>query len=92
MTLFPRLFIGFFALMAVSTSHAAELLVNTFLEGRPFSGVEVELDGRLVGETGSNGEVTVSLSAGRHALDLLKNGIPMADYSFSVAEGESAVR
>jgi TonB-dependent receptor len=90
MTLFPRLFIGFFALMAVSTSHAAELLVNTFLEGRPFSGVEIELDGRPVGETGSNGEVTVALSAGRHALDLLKNGIPMADYSFSVAEGESA--
>jgi TonB-dependent receptor len=73
-----------------AAAHASELLVNTFLESRPFRGVEVELDGRLAGVTGQMGEVVVSLRAGDHKLQLLKNGVPLADYAFSVEPGQSA--
>lgn len=82
--------LGLFALLVAQSSMAAELLVNTFLESRPFSGVEIEVDGRLAGETGSLGDVTVPLSPGNRTLGLLKNGVPLAEYQFSVREGESA--
>jgi outer membrane receptor protein involved in Fe transport len=85
-----RVLWAFIGVMAAQASFAAELLVNTFLESRPFSGVEVELDGRLVGETGSLGDVTVPLTPGNRTLGLLKNGVSLAEYSFAVAAGESA--
>ncbi len=70
--------------------YAAELLVNTFLQNRPFKGVEVELNGSLVGETGALGEASAPITAGKHKVQFLKNGIPLANYAFSVGAGESA--
>lgn len=87
---FPSVLIGLLALVVMPSGHAAELLINTFLEGRPFKGVEVALDGEPVGETGAQGDVSATLTAGEHTLEFLKNSIPLADYTFSVAEGESA--
>ncbi len=78
------------ALSFAGVSQAAELLVNAFLQNRPFKGVEIELNGSLVGETGALGEASAPITAGKHKVQFLKNGIPLADYSFSVAKGESA--
>ena len=78
------------ALLLSPAAFAADLLVNTFLQSRPFKGVELELNGKLVGETGALGEAKATLDAGRHELRLLKNGIPLADYAFDLAAGENA--
>lgn len=90
MKLSPKVLIGLLLLAMTTVGHAAELLINTFLDSRPFAGVEVALDGQPIGRTGSRGDVTADLKAGDRKLDFLKNGIPLAEYRFSVAEGESA--
>lgn len=77
-------------LMLPTAGMAADLLINTFLQSRPFKGVEMELNGKLVGETGAMGDAKASVDAGRHELRLLKNGIPLGDYNFELPEGRNA--
>lgn len=69
---------------------AAELNLNSFLGSNPLKGLDVELDGNIVGVTGDQGELSAPLKGGTHVLRLLKKSAQLANYSFAVAEGESA--
>lgn len=69
---------------------AQELLVHTFLESRPFQGLDMELDERRIGRTGAQGQVSTDLSAGAHTLRALRNAAELAVYDFIVEAGESA--
>lgn len=69
---------------------AGELLVSTFLDTRPFKGLELELDGRIVGLTGELGEVSAELGDGLHTLRILKGEAALAEYDFTVQDGDSA--
>lgn len=78
-----------FLLFAMSAS-ASELLVTTFLDGRAFKGVEIEVDGKTIGQTGSQGEVTAPIAAGDHVVRAVKNAAPLAEHRFATVAGESA--
>ena len=69
---------------------AQELLVHTFLESRPFQGLDMELDERRIGRTGAQGQVSTDLTAGAHTLRALRNAAELAVYDFIVEAGESA--
>ncbi len=77
-------------LLTAHNALAAELQLYTFLGANPLKGVEVELDGSNVGTTGSQGNLVHELTAGDHRLLLQKRGATLAEYSFSVTEGQNA--
>ncbi len=77
-------------LLCAGALQAAELLVSTFYESRPFKGLEIELDGRLVGTTNEQGEVLTPIVSGEHVLRVLENGAALADYRFSLAADRAA--
>lgn len=85
-----RLLVSFALVFFASSAWAAELYLTTFLQTSPLKGLDVELDGRPVGVTGERGDVTAELAAGSHVVRLLKNAVPLTQYSFSVSEDESA--
>jgi TonB-dependent receptor len=90
MTRFLKVVLLLVPTLFTAAVNAQDLLVNAFLESRPFSGVELEVNGRLAGVTGQMGEVTVDLSPGKKKILFLKNGIPLSDaYEFTVGEGEN---
>lgn len=78
------------AMLLTSTAWASELLVYTFFEQRPFSGLVVELDGERLGKTDAQGAVRSEISAGVHRLRCLKDGAELASEEFILAAGESA--
>ncbi|MFP5307022.1 MAG: TonB-dependent receptor domain-containing protein [Gammaproteobacteria bacterium] len=85
-----RLLVLFALVFFASSVWAAELYLTTFLQASPLKGLDVELDGRPVAATGERGDVTAELDAGSHVVRLLKNAVPLTEYSFSVGEDESA--
>ncbi|MGQ0528904.1 MAG: TonB-dependent receptor domain-containing protein [Panacagrimonas sp.] len=72
------------------TAYAAEMNLNSFLGASPLKDLDVELDGKVVGVTGAQGELSTDLTGGAHTVRLMKNAVPLAEFSFEVAEGESA--
>jgi TonB-dependent receptor len=78
------------ALLSANGAWAADLLVSTFLQSRPFKGLEIELDGRNIGQTGDLGETMAPLEAGHHTLRVLKDDAQLAEYAFDVEDGQSA--
>jgi hypothetical protein len=76
--------------LAAPAALAAELYLSVFVGANPLEGLEVELNGRFVGLTGSRGDVLSDLDGGRHTVDLLKDGASLATYAFEVADGENA--
>ncbi|MES0874362.1 TonB-dependent receptor [Sinimarinibacterium thermocellulolyticum] len=89
---FPRLraALALVALLLCPAAWAAELYLSVFLQSSPLKGVDVELNDRFVGVTGSRGDVRTELYAGRHVIRLVKNGASLAEYAFAVEEGENA--
>lgn len=77
-------------LCLVPAAYAAEMNLNSFLGASPLKDLDVELDGKVVGVTGAQGELSTKLSGGAHTVRLMKNEVPLAEFSFEVAEGESA--
>ncbi len=71
-------------------ANAQELLVHTFLESRPFEGLDIVLDGKRLGQTGPNGDVRGPLSGGQHVLHAKRSTAQLAEYTFIVEDGESA--
>ncbi len=69
---------------------SGELLVYTFFQERPFSGLVIEVDGERLGKTDQQGAVRSELTAGQHRLRCLKDGAELARQDFIVAAGESA--
>lgn len=69
---------------------SAEMQLSTFLGSSPLQGLDVELDGVTLGVTDAQGGARAELSAGAHSLRLLKNGVPLTEFAFEVAEGENA--
>jgi TonB-dependent receptor len=76
--------------LAAPAALAAELYLSVFIGTNPLEGLEVELDGRFVGLTGSRGDVLSDLDGGKHTVNLLKDGASLATYAFEVADGENA--
>ena len=71
-------------------ANAQELLVHTFLESRPFEGLDIVLDGQRIGQTGPEGSVSAALVGGQHVLRAKRNTAELAEYKFIVEDGESA--
>ena len=69
---------------------SAELYLNTFLGSNPLKDLEVELDGRLLGTTDANGAVSGELKEGAHVLRVLEKRVPLTEYRFELAPGQSA--
>ncbi|MGB1556195.1 MAG: TonB-dependent receptor domain-containing protein [Oceanococcaceae bacterium] len=78
------------AMLMSAPAQAAELLVYTFLDARPFSGLTVELDGQRLGKTDDEGRVRTDLTAGAHVLRTLKDGAELSSSELITAAGESA--
>jgi TonB-dependent receptor len=75
---------------AAPAARAAELYLSVFIGSNPLEGLEVELDDRFIGLTGSRGDALADLGSGRHTVKLLKDGVALATYAFDVADGENA--
>lgn len=71
-------------------AEASDLLISTFYESRPFEGLDVELDGRLIGQTRGNGEAKSPLQQGEHVFRIRKGDAVLAERKFSVKPDESA--
>ena len=77
-------------LCVLPASYAAEMNLNTFLGASPLKDLDVELDGSVVGVTGDQGDLSAKLSGGPHRLRLMKKEAVLAEFSFDIAEDESA--
>ena len=90
MNIVTKFFLAFALLVSGFSAYAADLNLFTFLGANPLKGVEVELDGVVVGETGQQGSYSGELKPGKHRIVLQKRGAELAKYAFEVAEGQSA--
>ena len=80
-----------------------ELIVYVFSNGAPVAGVDVTVDGDLIGSTRSDGSVTGDLSSGGHAISVeslsgeigvvrfASNSGQLADVIFDLATGDTLV-
>ena len=90
MNIVTKFLFAFALLVSGFSAHAADLNLFTFLGANPLKGVEVELDGVVVGETGQQGSYSGELKAGKHRIVLQKRGAELAKYVFEVEAGQSA--
>jgi TonB-dependent receptor len=67
----------------------AELSLIVFQEGAPVAGVEIRLDERTLGTTGSEGAWVGEVPAGRHTLALRRNGRVIERVDLLTDTGES---
>ena len=80
-----------------------ELIVYVFSNGAPVAGVDVTVDGDVIGSTRSDGSVTGDLSSGGHAISVeslsgetgvirfASNSGQLADVIFDLATGDTLV-
>lgn len=77
-------------LFMVSQAAAEQVLVFSFFQERPLSGVVVEIDGQRVGKSDDSGSVEGTIEAGSHTLKVLKDGALLAKSEFVTAVREDA--
>ena len=95
------LFLGLFASSVAQAEN--ELIVYVFSNGAPAAGVDVTVDGNVIGSTRSDGSVTSDLSSGGHAVAVeglagdtrvvrfASNSGQLADVIIDVATGDALV-
>ncbi|VUD69112.1 hypothetical protein TDB9533_04478 [Thalassocella blandensis] len=79
------------ALLGASHVHAGDTDVFVFLDNNPLQGVDVRINGTLVGQTDDTGEATTYLDEdGKKSLVIEKNGEQLASHEFGLNADEDA--
>ncbi len=69
---------------------AADTYLNVFYGDNPLKGVEIRLDGQLLGKTNDLGSASGDIDGGQHTVELLRDGESMTSFTFVTAPDQDA--
>lgn len=78
------------ALSFSCSAWSGEVYVGSFLGSNPLQGLDLEINGQIVGTTNEAGSVTTTLGGGEHRLRMLKNNAALAEHRFTITAEENA--
>ncbi len=87
MKMTPR-FLAVAVALASQQSLAADAFLHVFYKETPLQGIEVEFDGRRLGETDDRGSAETEIDAGSHTIELSREGNVISTVTFESAEDE----
>lgn len=79
----------FFTISLLIGAQKGSASLFVFFNGEPYTGMDVNIDGKVTYKTDAKGLVKVYLDAGRHEAKIMQDGIPLAYFKFNVTAGES---